>query len=201
MLVRPVGMDFKAKIKRLELPSWDVQYDAAALPQSSTPAWTQGTFSTGFTEEIISGQLHLVNGSGNAIYYSRSGVVTAGNVTAIKAKIKVVSEVTGMNIQMQIDDSSKRVWAEFFTDRVVINDNGSHTYMVDMTKYREVELRKYGTASWKLYVDGLPVLSGTDLAASSGNNRIFFGHGSSTYYGESYWDYLYYNLNVPAYNQ
>lgn len=180
----------------LELVStgaWELQYDASALPAASTPAWDKGTYGAGYTEEITSNALHLINNATNNIYYSRSNIVTAGNITTVCTRVKVPSN-SGDGVLFIVGDGARRLWVNVNSGSVVVYDGSTHTHSIDMTVYHDIKLQKNGTTSWSLRVDGLEVLTGTSFQ-SAANNWIMFGHANYPYYGESYWDYINYDLD------
>lgn len=170
---------------------WDAQYEADVLPTSALPAWTKNGSGT---EEILSNELHLINSSPNALYYDRSATVTAGNVTAVQYRMRVVSHGAVTPIMSAIDDGANGIQLGFWTNQLRVTDTSDHDYAVDMTVTRVVRLIKIGSSGWNLYVDGTSVMTGT-AQYTTASNRIFFGHGSGSYNGESYWDYVYYDLS------
>lgn len=186
----PIGA---AAAAGLTAPAWDVQYEADALPAAATPAWTKAAAATN-SESVASSELHTsCSGAGGYLSYDRSGIVTAGYIAVVEAKMRVVSHSGDAN-WLAIWDGTNRLSLFLDTNALRMYDGAYHSYTADLTANRVVRLIKYGATGWAVYLDGALVLSGEAFAVTA-TNWISFGHPNAGSAGEVYWDYVYYDLS------
>ncbi|HYE91770.1 MAG TPA: hypothetical protein VEA38_12150 [Terriglobales bacterium] len=138
----------------------DVEYEAAALPSASSPAWTNNGIGAP-SESVSGGELSVSAETGEALYYSlaRSGLASA-SPAYMRLRIKITESGTDRvyGFFARIDDGTKRWEVLGFVDRYVASILASSVAgvgaSVTATTYHVIELCKINAAKLSVYADG-----------------------------------------------
>ncbi|UCD28724.1 MAG: hypothetical protein JSV03_16880 [Planctomycetota bacterium] len=173
---------------------WSCLYQADELPTDANPPWTEPE-GNGVTAWVNSGILHVndtVADWGAKVKWARSWGASASVGTTLLARVKCNSVVEDPYVgNLYVDDGALREHFKIMTDRIEVGET-SGTYYLDGTDWHVYRITTEND-QYQVYVDEVPTvrLSGT-MTASSDQNRVMFGSGSSfaTQYIE--FDYVYY---------
>lgn len=177
---------------RTAIGDWTVQYEADALPEDSTPAWTKtGTFDV---EEINpAGYLHIDKDSGSATYNQ----VASFSSTLCTIEFKVVADdmpnpdVTNSYFSLIMDtDDGYLELAIGASEIALYGDVGSDRYAVDTSVEHTYRGTKAGV-HLRAYVDGALVISVTDsdLGSYTPSTTMTLKEAEVTL------DYVYFSIN------
>lgn len=189
--------------------AWAVQYEADALPENSTPAWTHLAAGSGLAESFANSQFRI-NGTGVAAYlfhhYSGS---TLNNDTGwtFEARVKVVTNANAWGCRIQSYATGAATNKGFYslamyTNQVEVryNNGGADTLVASASvtlsdQFHTIRWTMLGQ-NFKVWVDGVKVidctvpneaLTGTDI-----NWGVLVALSEAI---DEYWDYLYYDIS------
>jgi len=200
-----------------------VNYDCSVLPGSATPPWDI-VGSANFDLNVNDGILHIVNPD-NISWVLLERVdpeILNATTLCLEAHVMVPSG-TGQNASPQIAMTSidpelpyenrSHIWyaVDLYPDRIeftlVDNDNpenskffGSHSVPDLNVNFHTITLCMNRTESgqdFKVYVDGVLVISVAGEDTDRPINAVDIGYGLEVAIGNSYWDYIRYWSEAP----
>jgi hypothetical protein len=201
----------------LGIPTWDIRYEADALPDADTHPWVRST--SGGSLSIAAGILSVVgSGTLNPCVWRRSNELSATKNAIITIKAKARTATTGNAMTIGLFNGSKCAYVALMYNAgklAYISGKSSSGIAItwDMTAYHVYTLQLTSDGNFKFWVDGVlfssgagvtttrnEVLAGTSYPAtttsapnvSSGNPNWFTGSGTVDI------DYHYYSADSTA---
>jgi len=176
--------------------AWSGQYEAEELPTDATPPWTEPE-GNGVTAWVDSGILHIddaIADWGAKVKWARSWGASPSVGTTLLARVKCNSVQEDPYLgNLFVDDGVLREHFKIMTDRIEVGET-TGTHYLDGTQWHVYRVTTRND-QFKVYVDETPtpVLAGT-MTATSDQNRVMFGSGSSFAVQSIEFDYVYYTV-------
>jgi hypothetical protein len=169
----------------LGIPSWDTRYEADALPQNATPAWTvvQGA---GIAASVAAGVLTITN---NATGFEGYTAALSGRLNSTKDAFMVVKFKLKSGANMGVSsfflaNGAYKARACFrsnsttYTGSETPNFNGSAIAVVSADVYHTANILLKSNGTSKLWLDGVLISSAAPTAST--DNLVEFDLGSAT---------------------
>jgi hypothetical protein len=180
---------------------WTVKYEADALPQNSTPAWSISSGGTVPTASVTGGELTIVStaGGGWLNYFITQPSIDATKTHQLKAKAKVTSGSATFGFSLEIDDGIRSANLTFRYDGTIQYNNASASPTVlvtgkSFTAYSEIIVELSQANGARVYQNGTLLGSAayTDLYAVTTKQASFGASNIAT----AVFDYVYYAPSV-----
>lgn len=187
----------------------EARFDMAVLPDQASSSWSRVGEGASF---LLPDNTLVVNDnspSDRIGYQTLLGEVEAAHRVSLSARVKVLSNLGGDAVTMEIARPGLEIVLQLHPQNLVLLERqgtGNYRYLgsaaVDLTDFRDVLLQKASAAEHEkerlvVLVDGVPVIE----AAPQGGGRLGVGRlllGSTSYadMGASFWDWVSYRLET-----
>jgi hypothetical protein len=174
---------------------WNGQYEAAALPSASAPAW-HAVEGSGSIATVSGGVLRILDNStaGNTkVKFERLWRASPATGATVLARVRCASAGgdTTYSANLFVEDGQHSESFKILPDRIVAREAGL-TYWLTGTSFHVYRITIKGS-QFRVYLDEgpAPVMTGP-LATPTSDNRVMFGSGASAGTQDVYFDFVRY---------
>ena len=178
---------------------WDIRYEANALPQNSTPAWTKTDGSGGSaTEAAVGGILTVTGEADDEFFYQLADSSFDNSVgTTVEVRTRIVNATpygggAGSYLEFTLRDGTYSQDIIFDEVSVRLSEDDTDPYLLDATQWHTYRLTLKET-SLKLYVDGVLRIQKTVATEGTEKNLDIYFWDSVGW--EQDYDYFYYRTD------